>query len=65
MKLEIAHGNAELIKGMRKPKGSKRAKDAQREKKKGTQEPINGKTNGHVKPLGERVNGSPKEAQQD
>ena len=34
MKLEIAHGNAELIKGMRKPKGSKRAKDAQREKNK-------------------------------
>ena len=24
----IAHGNAELVKGMKKPKGSKRAKDA-------------------------------------
>ena len=34
MKLVIAHENVELIKGMRKPKGSKRAKDAQREKNK-------------------------------
>ena len=34
-------------------------------KKKGTQEPISRKTNGHVKPLGERINGMSKEAQQD
>ena len=33
-----------------------------REKKKGTQEPISRKTNGHDKVLGERVNGMPKEA---
>ena len=65
MKLVIAHGNAELVKEMRKPKGSKRAKDAQEKKTKGTQDPISRKTNGHVKPLGERVNGRPKEAQQD
>ena len=53
---------------------SKRDKEAQRkqmsqgcprEKTKRTQEPINRKTNGHIKPLGERVNGRPKEAQQD
>ena len=35
MKLVIAHGNAELVKGMRKPKGSKWAKDAQEKNKKG------------------------------
>ena len=34
MKLVIAHGNAELVKGMRKPKGSKWAKNAQEKKKK-------------------------------
>ena len=33
MKLVMAHGNAELVKGMRKPKGSKQAKDAQEKKK--------------------------------
>ena len=60
MKLVIAHENAELVKGMRKPKGSKHAKDAQREKIKGIQEPISRKTNDHVKALGERVNGRPK-----
>ena len=58
------HVNAELVKGLRKPEESKMAKDAQ-EKIKGTQEPISRKTNGHVKPLGERINGRPKEAQQD
>ena len=63
MKLIITHGNAELVKRMRKPKGSKRAKDAQEKKTKGTQEPISRKTNGHVKALGERVNGKPKETQ--
>ena len=62
MKLVIAHGNAELVKGMRKPKGSKWANNAQEKKKKGTQEPISRKTNGHDKVLGERVNGMPKEA---
>ena len=34
MKLVIAHENAELVKGMRKPKGSKRTKDAQEKKQK-------------------------------
>ena len=35
-------------------------------KTKGTQEPISKKkTNGHTKPLGERINGWPKEAQHD
>ena len=52
----------ELVKGMRKPKGNKRAKDAQEKKTKGTQEPISKKTNGHVKALGERVNGKPEKA---
>ena len=33
MKLVIAHMNAELVKGMRKPKGSKWAKDAQEKNK--------------------------------
>ena len=55
----------ELVKGMRKPKGNKRAKDAQEKKTKGTQEPISRKINGHVKALRERVNYRPKEAQQD
>ena len=35
MKLVKAHGNVELVKGLRKPKESKWAKDAQ-EKDKGT-----------------------------
>ena len=35
MKLIIAHGNAELVKGMKKPKGNKWAKDAQEKNKKG------------------------------
>ena len=34
-----------------------------REKQKGTQELISRKTNGHVRPLGKRINGRPKEAQ--
>ena len=33
-----------------------------REKQKRAQEPINRKTNVHVRPLGERINGKPKEA---
>ena len=65
MKLVIVHENAELVKGMGKPKGSKQAKDVQEKKTKGTQEPISRKTNGHVKPLGERMNGKPKETRQD
>ena len=36
-----------------------------REKQKGTQEPISRKINGHVRPLGKRINGRPKKAQQD
>ena len=36
MKLVIAHGNAELVKGMRKPKGSKWAKNAQEKIKRDT-----------------------------
>ena len=36
MKLVIAHGNAKLVKGMRKPKGSKWAKNAQEKKKRDT-----------------------------
>ena len=35
MKLVIVHENAELVKRMRKPKGSKWAKDAQEKKQKG------------------------------
>ena len=55
-------------------KVSKRDKEAQRkqmgqgcprEKEKRTQKPISRKTNGHVKPLGGRINGRPKGAQQD
>ena len=60
-------------------KVSKGAKEAQRKQvgqgcpkkasgprmPKGTQEPINRKTNGRTKPLGERVNGWPKVVQQD
>ena len=76
MKLVMAHRNTEFVKGIRKPKGSKRAKDAKEKKKKtkqkknkkkknktkGTQESISRKTNGHDKALGERVNSRPKEA---
>ena len=39
MKLVITHENAELVKGMRKPKGSKPAKDAQEKKQKGYRSP--------------------------
>ena len=34
MKLVIPHENTELVKGMGKPKGNKRAKDAQEKKNK-------------------------------
>ena len=50
MKSVKAHGNTKLVKGPRKPKASKWAKDAQG-KTKGTQEPIGKKVNGCVKPL--------------
>ena len=51
MKSVKTHGNTKLVKGPRKPKASKWAKDAQG-KTKGTQEPISKKIHGHVKPLG-------------
>ena len=51
MKSVKAHGNTKLVKGPRKPKASKWAKDAQG-KTKGTQEPIGKKAHGSVKPLG-------------
>ena len=35
MKLAIAHGNAKLVKGMRKLKGSEWTKDGQEKKQKG------------------------------
>ena len=49
-----AHGNAKLRKGPKKPKESKRARDAQG-KTNGTQEPASDviKTNGRIGPLGE------------
>ena len=46
-----AHRNTKLVKGLRKPKASKWAKNAQG-KTKGTLEPIGKKTHGRVKPLG-------------
>ena len=64
MKLVKTYGNAELGKGSKKPKESKWVKDAQ-EKTKGIQEPMSRNTNSHAKPLGERINGRPKEAQQE
>ena len=65
MKLVIAHENAELVKGDEKAQRKQTGQGCPREKTKGTQEPISRKTNGHFKVLGERVNGRPKEAQQD
>ena len=50
MKSVKAHGNTKLVKGPKKPKASKWAKDAQG-KTKGTQEPIGKKVHGCVKPL--------------
>ena len=50
MKPIKAHGSTKLGKGLRKPKVSKWAEDAQG-KTKGTQEPISKKIHGHVKPL--------------
>ena len=62
MKLVKAHWNVELVKVPRKPKESKWANDVQEKKKKGIQEPISRRTNGHAKSLGEKVGGWPKEA---
>ena len=52
---QVGQGSPKKASGPRMPK----------RKIKGTQEPISRKTNGHVKPLGERINGRPKEARQD
>ena len=65
MKLVIAHENAELVKRDEEAQREQMDQRCPREKTKGTHELISRKTNGHVKPLGERVNGKPKEAQQD
>ena len=59
MKSVKAHVNTKLVKGPRKPKASKWAKDAQG-KTKETQEPISKKTHGRVKPLGKEYTASPK-----
>ena len=59
MKSVKTHGNTKLVKGSRKPKASKWAKDAQW-KTKGTQEPISKKTHGRVKPLGKEYTTGPK-----
>ena len=64
----------EVSKSLWECRVSKRDEEAQRkqmsqgcprEKQKGTHEPISRKTNGYVKSLGKRINGRPKEAQQD
>ena len=60
MKSVKAHENTKLVKGLRKPKASKWAKDAQG-KTKGTQEPISKKAHGRVKPLGKEYTADPKE----
>ena len=59
MKSVKAHGNTKLVKGPKKPKASKWAKDAQG-KTKGTQEPISKKAHGRVKPLGKKYMAYPK-----
>ena len=50
MKSLKAYGNTKLVKGPRKPKASKWAKDAQG-KTKGTQEPISKKAHDRIKSL--------------
>ena len=65
MKLVIAHENVELVKRDEEAQREQIDQRCPREKTKTTQELISRKTNRHVKPLGERVNGKPKEAQQD
>ena len=59
MKSVKAHGNTKLVKGPRKPKASKWAKDA-KGKTKGTQELISKKAHDRVKPLGKEYTASPK-----
>ena len=59
MKSVKAHGNTKLVKGPRKPKASKLAKDTQG-KTKGTQEPISKKAHGRVKSLGKEYTADPK-----
>ena len=59
MKSVKAHGNTKLVKGSRKPKASKWAKDAQG-KTKGIHEPISKKAHGRVKPLGKEYTAGPK-----
>ena len=59
MKLVKAHGNTKLVKGLRKPKASKWAEDAQG-KTKGMLEPISKKAHGRVKPLGKEYMAGPK-----
>ena len=59
MKPIKAHGSTKLGKGLRKPKASKWAENAQG-KTKGTQEPISKKAHGRVKPLGKEYTTDPK-----
>ena len=59
IKLVKAYGNTKLVKGSRKPKASKWAKDAQGKTKR-TQEFIGKKAHGHVKPLGKEYTAGPK-----
>ena len=59
MKSVKAHVNTKLVKGPRKPKVSKWAKDAQG-KTKETQEPISKKAHGRVKPLRKEYTAGPK-----
>ena len=59
MKSVKAHRNTKLVKGPRKPKANKWAKDAQG-KTKGTQEPIGKKAHSRAKPLGKEYMAGPK-----
>ena len=59
MKSVKAHGNTKLVKGPKKSKASKWAKDAQG-KTKGTQELISKKAHGRVKPLRKEYTAGPK-----
>ena len=59
MKSVKTHGNTKLVKGSRKPKASKWAKDAQGKTNR-TQKPIGKKAHGCVKPLGKKYMAGPK-----
>ena len=61
MKSLKAYRNTKLVKGPRKPKASKWAKDAQG-KTKGTQEPISKKAHDRIKPLEKEYMVGPKGA---